>query len=343
MRVALTRALAKASTARTRKPVLVARAEAKAAAETARKAKVAAAAVVAAAAAKPAPLPQAAPEPTPVIEMAQAPPQPAVKFEVAKVRPVNVASVTAMPPTPAPALPVAPAAPAASPFAQATMQPGISDIIKTRVARAPAVGQPLSPPAPADGLRQPSSFETQMAGLARNIQPAEAAPPVAALVPDVVPAPLTQQAPAKPPVSQLAVSQLAVSQLAAAAARPPSSLGAQLAELTQAPAMAKPSYRLAGPPPVAEAQVPQPAAATGNGFEIQIGAYASATEADKRLAAVRAQIPSLNAYKPARHTVTIGDKIMYRARFAGFDQAAALAACAELNRQAINCLALKAD
>ena len=151
--------------------------------------------------------------------------------------------------------------------------------------------------------RQPSSFENQMASLAQNIhQPA--------LSSAVIPAP-----PA--PVASV---------------RPPSSLGAQLAELTQSPPakMASPSYKLRGPE-------------TASGYEIQIGAFASPAEADKKLATVQNQMPILQGHKPLRQTVTVGDKTLHRARFAGFDQAAAQAACAQLNRASINCLALKAE
>ena len=98
--------------------------------------------------------------------------------------------------------------------------------------------------------------------------------------------------------------------------------------------MAQPSYRLQGP-----AVAPSPA----TGFEIQIGAYASPTEADKRLVTAQAQIPMLAGRAPVRRPVSVGDKTLYRARFTGFDAASAHAACIELNKQAINCLALKAE
>jgi D-alanyl-D-alanine carboxypeptidase len=167
-------------------------------------------------------------------------------------------------------------------------------------------------------VRQPSSFENQMAGLAQNIQPAQP------LAPASVPA-------ASQPVA-----------LPVEAARPPSSLGAQLAALTQsAPApMAQPSYRLKGPDSPVQAMAAAPVA---KGFEIQIGAYASAAEADKQLTQVQSQSPILAGYAPKRHTVKLGDKMLYRARFSGFDQSSAQAVCAQLIREKINCLALKAD
>lgn len=286
MRVALTRALAKASTTKTRKPVLVARAEAKAnaVADAAKKAK------ALAASAKPAPVAASTP-----IEIASTPAAPGLQIDVAKVRP-------------------APLAPAAAPatFAQASTTPRISDMvgrapIKSKALQAPDVqpnAKPVAVPiverltvaSRVDTQRQLSNFETQMAGLAQNIQQPSFSPP--SLTTNV---------------------------------RSPSSLGAQLAELTQTPSakIAAPSYKLRGP--------------DAGGFEIQIGAFASAAEADKKLSTVQSQMPSLMGYKPLRQTVTVGDKTLHRARFSGFDHAAAQATCAELNRATIPCLALKAQ
>ncbi len=305
MRVALTRAMAKASTVKTRKPILVARAEAKAA-EQAKKTKPAPVQVAAAPAPQPAPMPALAPA-APAEMATQAPQPPALKIEVAKVRPVNVASAA----QPAPVEPVpAPeaVAPKPAPYAQASAAPNLADAIKSRVA-APA---PATAPSAAKGVRQPSSFESQMAGLAQNIQPA--------------------QEPASSAPQQVA--------LPVEPARPPSSLGAQLAALSQnAPApMSQPSYRLKGPESPVQATAP-----AVKGFEIQIGAYASAVEADKQLTQVQSQAPILAGYAPVRHTVKLGDKMLYRARFSGFDQASAQAMCVQLIRQSINCLALKAD
>lgn len=281
MRVALTRAMAKASTVKTRKPVLVASAQAKAA-EQAKKPKPSPAQVAAVPAPQPAvrPQPAAKPAPAPVrlAEVAAPSPQPAIKSEPAlKIDMAKVRSIDHTNAQPAPQ--------------QSAVQ-----------------SAPVAPPAKT--VRQPSSFETQMSGLAQHIQPA----PVAA-------APQPVSLPVEP-------------------ARQPSSLGAQLAALTQsAPApMAQPSYHLKGPD--APVQAASPAA---KGFEIQIGAFATAAEADKQLSQVRAQSPVLAGYTPKRHSVKLGDKMLYRARFSGFDQASAQAVCAELIREKINCLALKAD
>ncbi|MEQ1697546.1 MAG: serine hydrolase [Hyphomicrobiaceae bacterium] len=311
MRVALTRAMAKASTVKTRKPVLVARAEAKAAGE-AKKPKPAPVQVAAAPAPQPVAKPQPAAKPPsiPASDVPAAPaavavnaPQTALKIDVAKVRSIDHANAVPQPPQQT-------SAPGSKPahFAQASAAPNLADAIKSRVAP-----QAASASAPAKTVRQPSSFENQMAGLAQNIQPAEA--PSAS-------APQPVALPVEP-------------------ARPPSSLGAQLAALTQsAPAAMAQPYRLKGPDAPVQATSPAP---TGKGFEIQVGAYASAAEADRQLSQVQTQSPILAGYTPKRHTVKLGDKMLYRARFSGFDQSSAQAVCAELIRDKINCLALKAD
>ena len=319
MRVALTRAMAKASTSKTRKPVLVARVEAKKA-EAKKPAPAQVAAVpapkLAQSVAKQSPaesLPAVEPAPAAAVEIVP-PPQPALKIEVAKVRSINVATAQpqAVPAQPAPAAQQTEpqqAGPQPAPFAQASAAPSFGGTSNVRV---------TAPPPPAPVVRQPSSFENQMAGLAQNIQPAQ--PPA--------------EAPIATPPQPVA--------LPVEAARPPSSLGAQLAALTQsAPApMAQPSYRLKGPDTPVQVMAAPPST---KGFEIQIGAYASAAEADKQLTQVLAQSPILAGYTPKRHTVKLGDKMLYRARFSGFDQSSAQATCAQLIREKINCLALKAD
>jgi len=311
MRVALTRAMAKASTVKTRKPVLVASAQSKAAEKKAKPAPVIAAA---------APVERAAPV---------VPAPPALKIEVAKVR-TNDLATARRPDTPPVQSPVvqpqtaqvqlAPTQPASPPSVQPVPKPAaFAQASMTTPVR------PAAPPVTTNSARLPSSFETQMAGLAQNIQPQQSVTSAAASLPVSLPV--------EP-------------------ARPPSSLGAQLAELTggakqdNAPAaMARPSYRLNGPEAAAAtvAQVPATAAAPSPGFEIQIGAYATAAEADRQLSQVLAQTPVLKAYIPARRSVKLGNNMLHRARFAGFDQAGAQAMCAELIRQKINCLALKGE
>ena len=113
---------------------------------------------------------------------------------------------------------------------------------------------------------------------------------------------------------------------------------AQLTPVAAPAPLAQPS-RLKGPTAVRETALP----AKGS-YEIQIGAYASAAEAEKRLAAALGQFPAvLSGHPPSHQSVVANDKTLYRARFAGFDANGAAAACGELMRQSLTCLAVKAD
>jgi D-alanyl-D-alanine carboxypeptidase len=327
MRIALTRALAKASATKTRKPVLVAR-----------RAEPWKSVVAKAPSAKPAATALASPSVAPNVDRmasAQAPvvpvARPPLSADVAQATParaplrIDVAKVRTVTSAPTPA-PVATTA-----TTPAVLSPGfaMADVLSRPGDRPTAAPAPVAVAATNGPQgRTPSSFEQQMASLAQNIGAGTATSAPASAPPAIV-----ASAPSSPA-------------LPVAAARPPSSLGAQLAQLTQPAApvapqrMAEPSYRLKGPEtvaPVGNSPV------SGQRFEIQIGAYASAAEADRRLAATQAQVMVLRDKKPLRQTVTVGDKTLFRARFAGFDAQSAQAACAELQKQALNCLAFKAD
>ena len=87
-----------------------------------------------------------------------------------------------------------------------------------------------------------------------------------------------------------------------------------------------------------------PAAAAGD-YVIQIGAFESAAEAEHRLATVRERAGAVLAQKtPVTQQITHAGKVLYRARYAGFQaRTAAATACAELKRFKVECLAMKAD
>lgn len=132
--------------------------------------------------------------------------------------------------------------------------------------------------------------------------------------------------------------------------RPPSSLNQQHAALSAnagAGSLAAPSYRLMGPAnsgAVAPSPVVVPATRAGGQYDIQLGAFASAEEADRLLASVQAKAGrTVSGYRPVRKAVTVGGKTLQRARFAGFDQAGAAAACAELARQQISCIVMRSE
>lgn len=85
------------------------------------------------------------------------------------------------------------------------------------------------------------------------------------------------------------------------------------------------------------------AAATGR-FQVQIGAFPSAAEAERQLAATRARAPAtLARAKPFTQQVQQGDKTLYRARYAGLEAGAANEACEELKKQGVACMVFKSD
>ena len=91
----------------------------------------------------------------------------------------------------------------------------------------------------------------------------------------------------------------------------------------------------------AAAPVPTPA---GAGMEIQIGAFQSADEAQRQLAWVRQRATAVVGQHAAiTQPVKQGDKLFYRARFAGFNGPAAASACKELRALKVECLVLRPD
>lgn len=150
----------------------------------------------------------------------------------------------------------------------------------------------------------------------------------------------TLAAPAQPPAAASAPS-------AATRGASPSTLGDQAASIARGGAP------LAAPPPVA-APAPAPrrrvettastgGAATG-GFQVQIGAFQNQAEAERQLAAVRERAGSVLARSsPVTLQVQQGQKVFYRARYAGFDALAAAQACTELKRLKVDCLVMKAE
>jgi D-alanyl-D-alanine carboxypeptidase len=124
-------------------------------------------------------------------------------------------------------------------------------------------------------------------------------------------------------------------------ALPPSTLGAQAAELE----------RNAPAPQAVTNLAPTPdATSKGKGkrargpFEIQIGAYADSTDAERHMAAARQRANGkLDSYRGIAVPVKSGSGQLYRARFRGFDSTAANDACAQLKRAQIDCFVLKTE
>jgi D-alanyl-D-alanine carboxypeptidase len=93
-------------------------------------------------------------------------------------------------------------------------------------------------------------------------------------------------------------------------------------------------------PMVAEQAIQHLTAPTG--WLIQIGAFDSEAEAKQHLSEAQRQASTvLGAADPFTEGVQRGDKLLYRARFAGFDREAAEIACKELKRGHFECMALK--
>jgi D-alanyl-D-alanine carboxypeptidase len=84
-------------------------------------------------------------------------------------------------------------------------------------------------------------------------------------------------------------------------------------------------------------------AATGS-YHVQVGAYASASEAEKALtAALKRAAGLLGNAAPLTTPVQRGSQQLYRARFGGFDQQAAASVCLELRRRQIDCFVARAE
>jgi D-alanyl-D-alanine carboxypeptidase len=79
-----------------------------------------------------------------------------------------------------------------------------------------------------------------------------------------------------------------------------------------------------------------------NGWIVQVGAFDDESEARERLNSARSKAGKLlgNA-DPFTESVAKGDKTLYRARFAGLQQAEAEAACKTLKRSEIVCMAIR--
>ena len=79
-----------------------------------------------------------------------------------------------------------------------------------------------------------------------------------------------------------------------------------------------------------------------DGWLIQIGAFDREDEARQHLSMARLKASdALAAAYPLTERVQKGDKVLYRARFTGFNKETAEAACQQLRRSDMDCIALK--
>jgi D-alanyl-D-alanine carboxypeptidase len=121
----------------------------------------------------------------------------------------------------------------------------------------------------------------------------------------------------------------------------PSTLGRQAANL----ARGEPALPAPAPQPAMRPSASSSSSLSAGDFQIQIGAFHSESEAERQLAAVRDRAGGLLAKASAvTQRVQQGDKLLYRARYAGFaSQPAATGVCSELKRLKIDCLVMKAE
>ena len=93
---------------------------------------------------------------------------------------------------------------------------------------------------------------------------------------------------------------------------------------------------------LAKPQPAMPQTRAHGGWLIQIGAFEGEDEAKQHLSSAQLKAPAMLAAADAfTERVQKGDKALYRARFAGFDKATAEAACKQLKRSDIDCMAVR--
>jgi D-alanyl-D-alanine carboxypeptidase len=162
------------------------------------------------------------------------------------------------------------------------------------------------------------------AGAAAHAPAAYAAAPAAVQQPQ--PAPVAHAAPSWTQLGPTSWSIVA----AAAQATPPPAVPAK-AEPPAPTAAAAPTRGL-------QAQAHPPA---HTGWIIQIGAFGSESEAKQHLDAAQSKVSLLGHADPFTETVTKGDKVYYRARFAGLAKDQAEETCRKLRRSDIACITVK--
>ena len=102
------------------------------------------------------------------------------------------------------------------------------------------------------------------------------------------------------------------------------------------------AIRATTPPESAPTRAVPPAPRVHSGWIIQVGASDVERESQDRLNAVRAKMgQKFKNASPFIEAVVIGDKTLYRARFAGMEKDQAEAACRQLKRNAIPCMTIK--
>jgi D-alanyl-D-alanine carboxypeptidase len=244
----------------------------------------------------------------------------------------------------------------------------------THTAEAPQPKQllPFLPPAPAAAAQAAQSAPTSLAARAdttptATIAPSRQAPGSAEPIVAIPVRTLT----VRPAATAQGAGSTVLALAAAGAGQVPTPAAAPIAPPPAAPAAAAPApapvqYHTASdvaPPPavrpaaqpatraasLSTSEAPAPAAApaprqvqTRSGWIIQVGAYPAESEARERLQSAQTVARSLlGKADPFTEQVHKGNETLYRARFAGLDEARAEAACKQLKRNKIDCFTVK--
>jgi len=102
------------------------------------------------------------------------------------------------------------------------------------------------------------------------------------------------------------------------------------------------AIRETAPPPGAATHPAAPAPSLHSGWIVQVGAFDVEREARERLSTVQAKVGQILKHaSPFTEAVVMGDKTLYRARFAGVQKDQAEAICRQLKRNDIACMTIK--
>ena len=265
----------------------------------------------------------------------------------------------AAPPTPAPSRSLRPAQAAATPApAPAPASAGF--------ALSSAASVPVPPPTAAQAAQGPTiKHRAAATGSTDPIKPivlktvkVKIAPPNTASLAPAASMILVEEtaAPAPAPAPVAAPAAVAPAPVAAAPAPAPAPVAAPKAAPAQPDVRsAQPALALQAEPVkpaalavVAAAAASEPAAAPArstpvrSGWIVQVGAFATESEAKQHLDEAQSKAKKLLGHAdPFTEPVTKGDKTFYRARFAGLERDQAEATCKQLRRSDIACMTIK--
>jgi D-alanyl-D-alanine carboxypeptidase len=211
---------------------------------------------------------------------------------------------------------------------------------------APAVGSedPIHPVPVRTVLVKPGS-PVQTASLAPLQLPAPAEPPAQIAAPATIPATIPAATPAPMKAAVLAFPPPGT-RPGAIAGLPSHITTGSVAEAAPAPAPATVAQPVAAPIAPAAPHVSAPTAVPQSpahvGWMIQVGAFPAEGEAKQRLSAVQTRASRYLASADAfTETVSKGESVLYRARFAGLDKEQAEAACQYLKHNDVDCMTIK--